>query len=578
MAKKRITELATETTLKDGQYVAIDHTTDGTKKLNLGAELTDLKEDLDEDVADLKSVINGITGNQAIPYNYPNSFFYTQGATWNPAAPSSDNSWDAAVVDCSPGDIFTVSGIGGASPKIWAFADAENNILLRKENSTVAITNEVIVVPANASKLILNNKKSVYADAISYYGKLLRFSVDENTENIITKIGNVKSITETYGAGQFFNLYFGVSPVDGDIALVRVNSYSGTKLSTIKIVKWRSNNDYTVQIGNAKIGRTYPVLLDSNDKKIWIQLARSEAETATTQIDFACSDSGGVAETIVKNFKPVFFVEKDGSGEFDKLVDAVQYATKFFDSTVYVGAGTWNVISEFGKTYMESVGSTQRGLYLKNRIHLIFSSNAVVSAMYDGFDGNIDDDTVEWFSIFNSGEYGFTLENLTSISRNIRYPVHDERSQTTDEPYKNHYLNCIMVHSNEKYDQAQGKSGYAQCIGGGLGTDGHIIIEGCVFENTYRYSADAQGRKRLVSYHVNNKAGATGRSTIEIKGCFFRDTGTIKAGYMGTNTDVSTMLVHDNSLGAEPFVEAEIQSADVQNIEMIAWNNEIRTA
>ena len=45
MAKKRITELATETTLKDGQYVAIDHTTDGTKKLNLGAELTDLKED-----------------------------------------------------------------------------------------------------------------------------------------------------------------------------------------------------------------------------------------------------------------------------------------------------------------------------------------------------------------------------------------------------------------------------------------------------------------------------------------------------------------------------------------------------
>ena len=37
MAKKRITELATETTLKDGQYVAIDHTTDGTKKLNLSA-------------------------------------------------------------------------------------------------------------------------------------------------------------------------------------------------------------------------------------------------------------------------------------------------------------------------------------------------------------------------------------------------------------------------------------------------------------------------------------------------------------------------------------------------------------
>ena len=47
MAKKRITELATETTLKDGQYVAIDHATDGTKKYNIGGELTDLKEELE---------------------------------------------------------------------------------------------------------------------------------------------------------------------------------------------------------------------------------------------------------------------------------------------------------------------------------------------------------------------------------------------------------------------------------------------------------------------------------------------------------------------------------------------------
>ena len=63
MAKKRITELATETTLKDGQYVAIDHTTDGTKKLNLGAELTDLKEDLEQETTareNLESTLNGI--------------------------------------------------------------------------------------------------------------------------------------------------------------------------------------------------------------------------------------------------------------------------------------------------------------------------------------------------------------------------------------------------------------------------------------------------------------------------------------------------------------------------------------
>ena len=68
MAKKRITELATETTLKDGQYVAIDHTTDGTKKLNIGAELTDLKEELSHKAGmteDFKQALLAIAQNVA---------------------------------------------------------------------------------------------------------------------------------------------------------------------------------------------------------------------------------------------------------------------------------------------------------------------------------------------------------------------------------------------------------------------------------------------------------------------------------------------------------------------------------
>ena len=75
MAKKRITELATETTLKDGQYVAIDHATDGTKKLNLGAELTDLKEDLD-DVKGGFAVHEQLTFESATGYYNKNGAFY----------------------------------------------------------------------------------------------------------------------------------------------------------------------------------------------------------------------------------------------------------------------------------------------------------------------------------------------------------------------------------------------------------------------------------------------------------------------------------------------------------------------
>lgn len=534
-------------------------------------------------VGDLKSAVRAATGNEQIVYNYPNKFFYTQGTTWNPAAPSSDNSWDAAVVDCAAGDVFTVSGLGGFSPKIWAFADSSNNILSRKDDSTTAITNELIVAPQNASKLILNNKKSTYPNAKSYYGKLLVSQVEENTGNIELKSGDVRHIVESLPSnsliGQYWNFYFDVSPQDGDICLIRVNSYSGTKLTNINVRTLDSNNVETFQLTELKMGKTSPILLNSSVKKVWVQLKRSETENnVTANMDFVCNNSGGLGELSILNFHPVFTVEKDGSGDFESLVQAVNYATRFMDATVYVGEGTWDVLDEFGDTYIQSVSSSQRGLYLKNRIHLIFSSNAVVTAMYDGVGGVIKDSTVEWFSIFNAGEYGFTLENCNIVSRNIRYPIHDERSQTTEEAYKNHYINCNIQHSNQKYDQSQTKSGYAQCIGGGLGKDGHIIIEGCIFENPYQYSADAQGRKVLVSYHVNNKSGATGRSMVEIKGCYFKGTGTAKAGYYGTNTDVSTMLVHDNSMGKEPFVAAESAQSTTENIEMLAWNNVIREA
>ena len=72
MAKKRITELATETTLKDGQYVAIDHTTDGTKKYNIGAELTDLKEDIETLETEVSTLADAVTlstyNNDKTPY------------------------------------------------------------------------------------------------------------------------------------------------------------------------------------------------------------------------------------------------------------------------------------------------------------------------------------------------------------------------------------------------------------------------------------------------------------------------------------------------------------------------------
>lgn len=260
----------------------------------------------------------------------------------------------------------------------------------------------------------------------------------------------------------------------------------------------------------------------------------------------------------VKSEQYIIHVEKDGSGDFDTLVDAINFATQYMDSIVYVGSGTWDIIDELGSTYIESVSDTKRGLVLKNRIHIIFASNSKVTCNYTGSRST----TKQWLSAFNSGAYGFTLENARIYSDNIRYTVHDERDQDTD-AYRNVYKNCKMIHSNGYY---------GQCIGGGLGTNGEVIIEDCYFNNT-----TSENWRDVVSYH--NTAGS-GRSFVDVNGCYFEGNHGVRFSWYGESpeTDKSTMLVHGNSFGREngTINNSAEGGATIENTEIIAYNNEFR--
>lgn len=278
----------------------------------------------------------------------------------------------------------------------------------------------------------------------------------------------------------------------------------------------------------------------------------------------ALYDSGLVSSfnTIdAQNIPKIYHVEKDGSGDFDSLVEAIEEATKYMDSIVYVGAGTWDIIEELGAEYVESVSSIKRGVYLKNRIHLIFNPKAVVECIYTGSRA----DTIAWLSAFNAGQYGFTLEGANIITENIRYSVHDERDQDAD-AYTNVYRNCIMYH-NSSYEQG----GQNQCIGGGLGLNGHIVIDGCVFENPQKENTG------LVSYH--NSAGSNAKSLIDVHGCYVKGTNTMRFRYYGAtpSTQKTTILCHGNSLGANILFGPETEGSANENMELLTWNNEIRS-
>lgn len=136
MAKKRITELATETTLKDGQYVAIDHTTDGTKKLNLGAELTDLKEDL---------AYSGL--NNAFDGQLLNSYWNASGALVS----YSGDVCNAVKIPCKEGDNIKLFADPVISDVAYfaSFFDSAGTTRLRRDTGTG--TNYEGVAPIGAS-------------------------------------------------------------------------------------------------------------------------------------------------------------------------------------------------------------------------------------------------------------------------------------------------------------------------------------------------------------------------------------------------------------------------------------------
>ena len=279
-----------------------------------------------------------------------------------------------------------------------------------------------------------------------------------------------------------------------------------------------------------------------------------------------------------QNSSKTFYV--GANEEFTKIKDAVAEAIQYKNSKVYIQDGTYDLISEFGSNYLENTTS-DRGIELKNGIHLIFSPNAKVTCNYTGNNDFIKTE----FAAFNSfTEYssqgvkrtGFTLEGINIEASNIRYVIHDEHSGS-DVPYTNIYKNCNMKFDNRNNDKSQN----TQCIGGGLGLSGEIIIENCIFDSERVNTS--MNTVYAVSYHNSSAQGTEGvsgyHSNVIVKDNYFKGQyNTFRAGYVGILTDVTTCLVSNNNMGANPICVDEQSGSPYVNMELIEWNNHIRNS
>lgn len=241
---------------------------------------------------------------------------------------------------------------------------------------------------------------------------------------------------------------------------------------------------------------------------------------------------------------------------YKKLKDAVEEATQYEYSTIYLDPETFDLVEEFGQDHLDHYDGSMYGLWLKNGVRLIGASGSKIVFDYQGNNPKIH----ELFSPFNAGPGGFELVNIWVESRNCRYSVHDERYADGD-VYHNIYRRCTFLH-----DSRHSGWGPHQAVGGGLGLHGDILFEDC-----YCLS---EGCVHTITYHNSISQTHQSQSNIIIRNCWLN--GTAQCANYGISTEKSRMIVNGCSLLMEPVIERELTPQRADNMELITWGNTIR--
>lgn len=137
-----------------------------------------------------------VTGNESIAIT-DKGYIATNGDTADISSTASPNTYLHVVVSADPGDVFTVTGEGGATPRLWAYLGAESNgvrPVLKKSDENITLTNGLTdPAPANTKLLVINVKKaSPYS---LYRGDVIQYRVARDE----ARIGQIESdMTDGY--------------------------------------------------------------------------------------------------------------------------------------------------------------------------------------------------------------------------------------------------------------------------------------------------------------------------------------------------------------------------------------------
>lgn len=150
---------------------------------DINATLTEQREDINMLSAGLKDN----TATDAIPM-IDGKYFNLTGSTVTitnnvPVPSNNDATYKCGYMACSPGDVFTVSGLGGNAARLWGFISSSGTVLSSKADAGANETNKTVIAPTSAAWIIINTKN----DLISYKGTLVQLRLSALETNSATK-------------------------------------------------------------------------------------------------------------------------------------------------------------------------------------------------------------------------------------------------------------------------------------------------------------------------------------------------------------------------------------------------------
>ena len=487
------------------------------------------------------------------------------------------NRWQHIVLDCKEHDVFIIRAKGGTAGRLWAFINAENQILNASEEEKNSMDAPIyLYAPHNSTKIIINdwsrnqgeqnypeNAAKIYCyqvpDEQNFYGifNSLKSAIDINE----IKICNINTADKDFKYEHFVMWDVGELAFNLDFCstgYIDISGYKEIGLSNglQQFSYYDKNKTYISGVPVASSLRGY-VTYNIPDNAKYVRFSVLQSLVYTAFYVLIHPEDRESNEIIVSKY---------GYGNFTRLRDGVEYATKYQNSIVKVLDGVYDLLEEFSDEINRNL-NYQYGIELKNNVHIICSSGAKITAIYNGTSQNVENCFSPFFTAINNGN--FVLENVWIETKNTRYCVHDELgggggTQT------HKYINCHMEHDslNSLTDN------FPQCIGGGLGKYTYIVIDGGYYKRT---APKKSYTRPTISYHNNFTDDGNGVSHIYVKNIYV-DTadGTVTIQNYGNNKNKSILEISGCSLGIAPFSRNETEDSKIANTEVVSFNNEIR--